>query len=43
MVRPGRENGTPAEPENVDCGYWTANASASTNNGHLDIAADGRI
>jgi hypothetical protein len=29
MVRPGRENGTPAEPENVDCDGRLANAAAT--------------
>src|SRR5450432_3470986 len=38
MFRPGRENGTPAEPENVDRGRWLANASATTNGGHFHVA-----
>jgi hypothetical protein len=30
MVRPGRENGTPTEPENVDRGRWLANTPVTT-------------
>src|SRR5271170_7306367 len=33
MFRPGRENGTPAEPENVDCAGRLANAVATRNGG----------
>ena len=30
MVRPGRENGTTTEPENVDRGRWLANTPVTT-------------
>src|ERR1019366_9058167 len=43
MFRPGRENGTPAEPENGDCGRRLANASATTNGGHLYVVPAGRV
>jgi hypothetical protein len=38
MFRPGRENGTPAEPENVDHGRRFANAAASRNGGNYRVA-----
>jgi hypothetical protein len=37
MFRPGRENGTPAEPENVDCGSRPANVVATRNGGNVRI------
>src|SRR5579863_6702748 len=43
MFRPGRENGTPAEPENIDCDRALANASATTNGAHLYVVLPGRV
>jgi hypothetical protein len=38
MVRLGRENGTPAEPENVDGGGRLANVAATRNGGKSCVA-----
>jgi hypothetical protein len=38
MFRPGRENGIPAEPENVDCSGQSANAAATRNGGNSCVA-----
>jgi hypothetical protein len=49
MFRPGRlsreadQGGTPAEPENDDRGRRLANASATTNGGHVCAAATGLV
>jgi hypothetical protein len=43
MFRPGRENGTPAEPENVDCDRRLANASTTTNGGHRYATTDAAL
>ena len=41
MLRPGRENGTPAEPENADCGPWLANTPVTTIDERLYFIAAG--
>src|ERR1700674_4465094 len=43
VFRPGRENGTPAEPENIDCGCALANASTATNGEQLCLVRAGRV
>jgi hypothetical protein len=41
MLRPGRENGTPAEPENAVCARRLAVAGTNTHGGHLHAVAPG--
>src|SRR5580658_1140172 len=43
MFRPGRENGTPTEPENIGCERALANASATANGAHHYVVPSSRV